>query len=92
MDTTVFVLGLLDGVSFGMVLFLIAAGLSIIIGVMGILNLAHGALYMVGAYAGWSLAVQYGLNFGLAVLGGGLAAGLEGGDNDVGLKSCSMAV
>ncbi|MAF86065.1 MAG: hypothetical protein CL875_06305 [Dehalococcoidales bacterium] len=53
MDTTAFVLGLLNGISFGMVLFLIAAGLSIIIGVMGILNLMHGALYMVGAYVGW---------------------------------------
>jgi len=78
MDTTVFVLGLLNGISFGMVLFLIAAGLSIIIGVMGILNLTHGALYMVGAYVGWSIAVQYELNFGLAVLAGGLASGLVG--------------
>src|SRR5687768_15675785 len=40
---------ILDGVSFGMILFLIAAGLSLVMGVMGILNLAHGALFMLGA-------------------------------------------
>jgi branched-chain amino acid transport system permease protein len=45
---------------------------------MGILNLAHGALYMVGAYVGWTIAVQYGMNFWLAVLMGGLAAGIIG--------------
>ena len=78
MDTTVFVLGLLNGISFGMVLFLLASGLSLIVGVMGILNLAHGALYMVGAYVGWNMAVRSGLNFGLAVLAGGLVAGLLG--------------
>jgi branched-chain amino acid transport system permease protein len=45
---------------------------------MGILNLAHGALYMIAAYVGWSLSMRYELNFVLAVLGGGLAAGLVG--------------
>ncbi|MAF85760.1 MAG: branched-chain amino acid ABC transporter permease [Dehalococcoidales bacterium] len=69
---------LLNGLSFGMVLFLIAAGLSIIIGIMGIINLAHGALYMLGAYVGWTIAVHNGLNFWLAVVVGGLAAGLAG--------------
>jgi len=78
MDMAAFVLTLLNGISWGMILFLLASGLSLIVGVMGILNLAHGALYMVGAYVGWSLASQHGLNFGLAVLAGGLAAGLLG--------------
>jgi branched-chain amino acid transport system permease protein len=45
---------------------------------MGILNLTHGALYMIAAYVGWTLAVQCKLNFWLAVLGGGLAASLLG--------------
>jgi len=45
---------------------------------MGILNLAHGAVYMVGAYVGWTLAVQHGLNFGLALVAGGAAGGLVG--------------
>jgi len=43
---------------------------------MGILNLTHGAMYMVGAFVGWSIAVQYGLSFWLAALIGGLSAGL----------------
>ena len=71
-------LNLLNGISYGMILFLLATGLSLIYGVMGILNLAHGALYMIGAYVGWSIAIHYGLNFWLAVLMGGLAAGLLG--------------
>ncbi|MFC1907269.1 branched-chain amino acid ABC transporter permease [Chloroflexota bacterium] len=72
------VLSTLNGLSYGLILFLLAAGISLIYGVMGILNLSHGALYMVGAYVGWSMAVQNGYNFWLAVLMGGLAAGLLG--------------
>jgi branched-chain amino acid transport system permease protein len=72
------VLGLLNGISLGSILFLLASSLSLIMGVMGILNLAHGALYMVGAYVGWTIAMRYELNFGLAVLAGGVAAGLVG--------------
>jgi len=45
---------------------------------MGILNLTHGAMYMVGAFVGWSIAVQYGLSFWLAALVGGLSAGSIG--------------
>lgn len=45
---------------------------------MGILNLAHGAIYMVGAFLGWTVAVQYKLNFGLAILIGGIGGGLVG--------------
>ena len=45
---------------------------------MGILNLSHGALYMVGAYVGWTIAVQEGLNFWLAIVAGGGVAGLLG--------------
>jgi branched-chain amino acid transport system permease protein len=74
----ILVLSVLNGISFGSILFLLGSGLSLILGVMGILNLTHGALYMIAAYLGWSLAIQYKLNFGLAVLGGGIAAGLVG--------------
>lgn len=69
---------LVNGISFGMILFLIASGLSIVMGLMGITNLAHGALYMVGAYVGWTIAVQLKLNFWLAVFVGGLAGALVG--------------
>lgn len=66
-----FVLNILNGISFGAVLFVLCSGLSLIFGVMGILNLSHGALYMIGAYVGWTIAVHEGLNFWLAVLAGG---------------------
>jgi len=73
-----FVINLLNGVSYGMVLFLIASGMSIVLGAMGITNLAHGAFYMVGAFVGWTVAVKLGATFGLGILAGGLSAGLAG--------------
>lgn len=50
MDTYFFLVQLLNGVQYGLLLFLIASGLTLIFGVMGILNLAHGSMYMIGAY------------------------------------------
>ena len=41
---------LLNGLQFGVMLFLLAAGLTLIFGIMGVINLAHGSLYMIGAY------------------------------------------
>ena len=73
-----FIINLLNGMSYGMVLFLIAAGMSIVLGAMGITNLAHGAFYMVGAFVGWTVAVKCGATFGLGILAGGLSAGLVG--------------
>ena len=75
---TDFVLNTLNGISYGMILFLLASGLSLIMGVMGVLNLTHGAMYLVGAYAGWTVAVKLGFSFWLAALAGGLLAGLVG--------------
>lgn len=59
---------LLNGISYASILFLIASGLSLVFGVMGIINLAHGALYMLGAYIGFTIA---GLsnNFFIAAVG-----------------------
>jgi branched-chain amino acid transport system permease protein len=71
-----FVLNTLNAVSYGAILFLLASGFSLVFGVMGVLNLSHGALYMVGAYVGWTIAVKNGLNFWLGALAGGLVAGL----------------
>lgn len=68
----------LNAIVFGFILFSLATGFSLILGVMGILNLAHGGIYMVGAYLGWTVAVGYKLNFGLAILVGGVGAGLVG--------------
>src|SRR5213078_1322387 len=47
-----FVEQLLNGLQFGVMLFLMAAGLTLIFGIMNLINLAHGSLYMVGAYVG----------------------------------------
>ncbi|MDZ4095269.1 MAG: branched-chain amino acid ABC transporter permease [Paracoccaceae bacterium] len=51
---------LLNGLQYGVMLFLLAAGLTLIFGIMGVINLAHGSLYMVGAYAGTWVATQTG--------------------------------
>ncbi len=61
-----------------MVLFLMASGMSIVMGVVGITNLAHGALYMVGAFVGWQIFKGFHWPFTAAVLLGGVAGGLIG--------------
>ena len=48
--TNLFILQLLNGVQLGILLFLIAAGLTLVFGIMDFVNLAHGVIYMVGAY------------------------------------------
>ncbi|MBM2577926.1 branched-chain amino acid ABC transporter permease [Jannaschia sp. Os4] len=60
----------LNGLQFGVMLFLMAAGLTLIFGVMGLINLAHGSLYMIGAFAAAAVAGATG-SFAL-----GLAAAL----------------
>lgn len=71
-------LTLLNGISLGCILFLIGSGLSLVMGSMGIINLSHGALYMVGSYVGWSVAVHQHLGFWLAIVSGALAAAVVG--------------
>jgi branched-chain amino acid transport system permease protein len=46
------------GLSVGAITFLVASGLSLIFGLMDVLNLAHGELFMIGAYAGWTAYVR----------------------------------
>jgi branched-chain amino acid transport system permease protein len=58
MSTKDWVITTLRGLSAGAVVFLVAAGFSIILGLMGVLNLAQGSLYMIGAYVGWSAYVR----------------------------------
>jgi branched-chain amino acid transport system permease protein len=74
----VFTICLLNGISFGCVLFLLSSGLSLTLGLMGVLNLAHGALYMVGAYVGWTIAAHLGLSFWIGAVLAGLVSGLIG--------------
>jgi branched-chain amino acid transport system permease protein len=64
---------LLNGLQFGFMLFLLAAGLTLVFGIMGLVNLAHGSLYMVGAFAAAWTQAQTG-SFALAIVAG-LAAG-----------------
>lgn len=71
------IMNLLNGLSFGMILFLLAMGLSITFGVMGILNLTHGALFMIGGFTGLSVILAGG-NFWLALLVGSICAGVAG--------------
>jgi branched-chain amino acid transport system permease protein len=73
-----FIVDLFNGLAFGMILFLIAAGLSLIMGVMGILNLAHGALYMVGGYIGWTVAVHVDMGFWAGALAAALCVAVVG--------------
>jgi len=67
----------LNGFSFGALLFLLASGLSLIYGVMKIVNIAHGSYYMLGAYVGLSVILRT-HSFVLGALAGGLAIGVIG--------------
>ncbi|HEX9836785.1 MAG TPA: branched-chain amino acid ABC transporter permease, partial [Alphaproteobacteria bacterium] len=57
----------LNGVQYGLLLFLVASGLTLVFGIMGVINLAHGSFYMIGAYLAFSLTGMTG-NFWLAIL------------------------
>jgi len=71
------ILKLFNGISYGMVLFLIAAGLSIILGVMGIVNMAHGSIFVVGGFVGLTVAHSTG-SFLLGILAGAAGSGIVG--------------
>jgi branched-chain amino acid transport system permease protein len=66
-----------NGLVLGALLALIASGLTIIYGMLGVLNLAHGAMFMLGGYAGW-VAYTYSGSFIAAVIGGSLFVMLVG--------------
>jgi branched-subunit amino acid ABC-type transport system permease component len=76
MDTIAFQ-GLI-GLSLAMYLWLISAGLTIIFGVLGVINFAHGSLFMVGAYLAYTFYGQLGLPFGLAIVLSLLGVGVLG--------------
>ena len=67
---------LLNGISYGLLLFMLSAGLTLIFSLMGVLNFAHASFYMLGAYAGWTLAGWLGFAPALALAP--LAVGLAG--------------
>ena len=77
MSTILLIEQILNGLQFGVMLFLMAAGLTLIFGVMGLINLAHGSLYMVGAFAAAATAAATG-SFVLALIGALAAAAAAG--------------
>jgi branched-chain amino acid transport system permease protein len=50
MDFATFLIQTLNSLQYGLLLFLVASGLTLVFGIMGIINLAHGSFYMIGAY------------------------------------------
>ena len=68
---------ILNGLQFGVMLFLMSAGLTLIFGVMGLINLAHGSLYMIGAFAAAAVSGYTG-SFFLAIVGALTAAAIAG--------------
>jgi len=71
MDLATFLIQCLNSLQYGLLLFLVASGLTLIFGIMGVINLAHGSFYMIGAYMAYALAP-----FVSGTLGGGFFATL----------------
>jgi branched-chain amino acid transport system permease protein len=63
MDAATFLIQCLNALQYGLLLFLVASGLSLIFGIMGVINLAHGSFYMIGAYMAYALAPLVGGDF-----------------------------
>ncbi len=77
MDVTTLVTQLLTGLAYGMLLFMISVGLSVIFGLMNVVNLAHGAFYVVGVYFAFTL-METGLGFWAALILGTLGVAVLG--------------
>ena len=77
MDLVTLGVQLLNAVQYGLVLFLVASGLTLVFGILGVINLAHGAFYMLGAYVAYWLTAQTG-SFWIALLGGSAIAFVAG--------------
>jgi branched-chain amino acid transport system permease protein len=75
MDLATFLIQCLNALQYGLLLFLVASGLTLIFGIMGVINLAHGSFYMIGAYMAYALSPIVSSTFGggfFAVLAVGL--------------------
>jgi branched-chain amino acid transport system permease protein len=69
MDFASFLIQTLNSLQYGLLLFLVASGLTLVFGIMGIINLAHGSFYMIGAYLAFVLASATGSLFTAILLG-----------------------
>ncbi|ODV13629.1 MAG: ABC transporter permease [Rubrivivax sp. SCN 70-15] len=78
MDLATFLVQCLNAVQYGLLLFLLASGLTLIFGIMGVINLAHGSFYMLGAYLAFSLAPWFGTHFLAMLVVGTLLAAVFG--------------
>jgi branched-chain amino acid transport system permease protein len=78
LDLATFLVQCLNAVQYGLLLFLVASGLTLIFGIMGVINLAHGSFYMLGAYLAFSIAPFFGQQFLLMLLAGVLLSALFG--------------
>jgi branched-chain amino acid transport system permease protein len=79
MDAATFLIQCLNALQYGLLLFLVASGLTLIFGIMGVINLAHGSFYMIGAYMAYALAPAVETVFGggfFATLAVGLVLGV----------------
>jgi branched-chain amino acid transport system permease protein len=77
MDFSTIVITALHGLVYSVLMFLVASGLSIVFGMIGVLNLAHASFYMLGAYLGYSVLVFTG-NFWVSLILGPLLAAAAG--------------
>ena len=78
MDLATFLVQCLNAVQYGLLLFLVASGLTLIFGIMGVINLAHGSFYMMGAYMAFALVPYFADQFVLMLLVGTLLAAAFG--------------
>ena len=78
MSPDFFLVQTLNGLSFGGLLFLLASGFTLVFGLMRIVNLAHGAFYLVGGYVGLTVILATG-SFWLAIVAGAVAIAVLGG-------------
>ncbi|MDA1331745.1 MAG: branched-chain amino acid ABC transporter permease [Proteobacteria bacterium] len=77
MDAATLLIQTMNGIQYGLLLFLVASGLTLIFGIMGVINIAHGSFYMIGAYLAWSLTGWVG-NFWIGLVAGVAVALLLG--------------
>jgi len=73
MDAVTIFIQAMNGIQYGLLLFLVASGLTLIFGIMGVINIAHGSFYMIGAYLAWSFMGWIG-NFWLGLFVGVVVA------------------
>ena len=78
MDFGTFLVQCLNSVQYGLLLFLVASGLTLIFGIMGVINLAHGSFYMLGAYMAFALSPLFGDQFIVMLMAGVVLAAVFG--------------